>query len=153
MKGNRIGTFLAVMAMVSVSAAVAAFATPGVGGRGSGGWGMGGAFQRMYNPATVESVSGEVVSVDRMVPMKGMGTGIHLKLKTDKETVSIHLGPAWFVDRLETGIRKGDRIEVKGSQVTVAGKPAIIAAEIKKGDALLKLRDDNGVPVWAGWRR
>ncbi|GFE61899.1 DNA-binding protein [Geobacter sp. AOG2] len=153
MKANRISTFLIVMVAVSISAAMTAFAAPGMGGRGSGGWGMGGSFQRMYNPATVETVSGEVVSVDRMTPMKGMGTGIHLKLKTDKETVSIHLGPAWFIDRLETGIRKGDKIEVKGSQVTVAGKPAIIAAEIKKGDALLKLRDDNGVPIWAGWRR
>jgi hypothetical protein len=28
-----------------------------------------------------------------------------------------------------------------------AGKPAIIAQEVKKGDALLKLRDENGVPA------
>jgi len=34
-----------------------------------------------------------------------------------------------------------------------AGKPAIIAGEIKKGGNVLVLRDDNGVPVWAGWRR
>lgn len=47
----------------------------------------------------------------------------------------------------------GDVIEVKGSRVTVAGKQVVIAAEVKKGDALLKLRDDSGVPVWSGWRR
>ena len=152
MKGNRSGTFLVVMAMVLVSAAVTAFAAPGMGGRGDG-WGMGSAFQRMYNPATVETVSGEVVSVDRMTPMKGMGAGIHLRLKTDKETVSVHLGPAWYIERLDAGIEKGNKIEVTGSRVTVAGKTAIIAAEIKKGDALLKLRDDNGIPAWAGWRR
>jgi hypothetical protein len=45
------------------------------------------------------------------------------------------------------------RVEVKGSRVTFAGNPAIIAAEVKKGDALLKLRDENGIPAWAGWRR
>ncbi len=42
---------------------------------------------------------------------------------------------------------------LKGSRVTVAGKPALIAAEVTKGDALLKLRDDSGIPAWAGWRR
>jgi hypothetical protein len=44
-------------------------------------------------------------------------------------------------------------VEIKGSQVTVSGKPAIIAGEVKKGDETLKLRDESGVPVWSGWRR
>jgi hypothetical protein len=44
-------------------------------------------------------------------------------------------------------------VEVKGSRVTIAGKPVVIAAEVKKGDETLKLRDDNGIPAWAGWRR
>jgi hypothetical protein len=48
---------------------------------------------------------------------------------------------------------KRDAIEVKGSRVTVAGKPVIIAAEVKKGDKTLKLRDDGGIPVRAGWRK
>ena len=85
--------------------------------------------------------------------MKGMGAGIHLQLKTDKETISVHLGPAWYIERLDAQIEKGNKIEVKGSRVTAAGKPAIIAAEVKKGDALLKLRDDSGIPAWAGWRK
>jgi hypothetical protein len=151
MNTKRIGTLLT--ALLIIACATTVFAAPWKGGRGSGGWGMGGAYQRLYNPATVETVSGEVVSVDRITPMKGMGAGIHLQLKTDKETISIHLGPAWYIERLDARIDKGNKIEVKGSRVTVAGKPAIIAAEVKKGDALLKLRDDNGIPAWAGWRR
>ena len=47
----------------------------------------------------------------------------------------------------------GDLVVVKGSRVTFAGNPAIIAAEVKKGDAVLKLRDENGFPAWAGWRK
>jgi hypothetical protein len=43
-------------------------------------------------------------------------------------------------------------VEVKGSRITFEGKPAIIAAEIKKGEETLKLRDENGFPVWSGWR-
>lgn len=120
---------------------------------GSGGWGMKGSYQRMYNPATVETVSGEVVGVETMMPMKGMGSGIHLTLKTEKETIPIHLGPSWFLERLDSTINKGDRVEVKGSRVTMMGKAAIIAAEVRKGANLLLLRDGNGVPVWSGWRR
>ena len=132
---------------------VPALAGPWRGWRGSGGWGMGGGYQRLYNPATVETVVGEVVSIDKVTPMKGMSYGIHIVVKSDKETVPVHLGPAWYVERLDTKIDKGDTVEVKGSRITYNGKPAIIAAEVKKGDAVLKLRDDNGYPAWSGWRR
>lgn len=121
--------------------------------RGSGGWGMGGAYQRMYNPSAVETIAGEVVSIDKMTPTKGMSYGIHALVKTNKETIPVHLGPGWYLERQDTKIVKGDAIEVKGSRITYQGKPVIIAAEIKKGDVVLKLRDDNGYPVWAGWRR
>jgi len=38
-------------------------------------------------------------------------------------------------------------------RVAFDGKPAIIAAEVKKGDSTLVLRDSAGIPPWAGWRR
>lgn len=123
------------------------------GWRGSGGWGMGSQYNSMYNPATVETVLGTVELVERVTPMKGMNYGIHLVIKTDKETIAVHLGPSWYIERLDTKIEKGDRIEVKGSRVTIAGKPAIIAAEVKKGDNVLVLRDSQGIPAWAGWRK
>ncbi len=128
-------------------------AAPWKGWRGSGGWGMGSQYNRMYNPATVETLTGTVEAVDKVTPMKGMNPGIHVVLKTDKETISVHLGPEWFVERLDTKIQKGDTIEVKGSRVIFDGKPAVIAAEVKKGDSTFVLRDNNGIPAWAGWRR
>jgi uncharacterized protein YgiM (DUF1202 family) len=121
--------------------------------RGSGGWGMGTKYQMMYNPATVGTLSGEVVSVDKITPMKGMSYGVHLQLKTEKETIYVHLGPGWYFERLDTKIEKGDKTEVKGSRATMMGKPVIIAAEMKKGDSVLVLRDSAGIPAWSGWRR
>jgi hypothetical protein len=50
-------------------------------------------------------------------------------------------------------IEPKDKVEIKGSRVTLQGQPALIAAEVKKGDGVLKLRDDAEVPMWAGWRR
>ncbi len=143
----------AVVFVLTALLAVPALAGPWRGWRGSGGWGGGGGYQRLYNPATVETVVGEVLSIDRITPMKGMSYGIHVMLKTDKDTIPVHLGPAWYMERLDTKINKGDTVEVKGSRITYNGKPAIIAAEVKKGDAVLKLRDDNGFPAWSGWKR
>ena len=122
-------------------------------GWGSGGWGMGGAYQRMFDPTTVEKVSGEVQKVDKIAPMRKMGAGIHLLLKTSKETIPVHLGPEWFMDRLDANLKQGDKVQVTGSRIKLEGKPVIIASEVKRGDETLVLRDSSGVPVWSGWRR
>jgi hypothetical protein len=129
------------------------FAQPGMAWKGSKGWGTGSPYNSMYNPKTVETISGEVVSVDKITPMSGMSYGIHLTLKTEKETISVHLGPGWFIERQDIKIEPKDKVEITGSRITYQGKPAIIAAEVKKGDEILKLRDENGVPIWAGWRK
>jgi hypothetical protein len=144
-----IGVVVALSLILTSSIAFAGWG----GWRGSGGWGLGSQYSRMYNPTTVETVSGTVETVDKIMPMKGMYSGIHIVVKTDKENMDVHLGPEWYVERLDTKIEKGDKVEVKGSRVTIAGKPAIIAAEVKKGDSTLVLRDSAGIPAWAGWRR
>jgi hypothetical protein len=126
---------------------------PGMMWRGSSGWGPGSPYNRMFDPKTVETVTGEVVSVSSIVPSKGMGTGVHMILNTGKETISVHLGPSWYLENQDVKIEPKDKVEVKGSKITFGGKPALIAMEVKKGDEVLKLRDDTGFPVWSGWRR
>ena len=128
-------------------------AQPGMKWHGSGGWGPMAPYGRMYDPATVETVSGEVVSIQHFVPEKGMHAGVHLQLKTDKETIDVHLGPAWYVENQDVKIAPKDQIQVKGSKITFDGKPAVVAAEVTKGGETLTLRDQNGVPAWSGWRK
>jgi hypothetical protein len=143
----------AVVLVLTALSAAPAQAGPWREWRGSGGWGAGGSYQRMYNAATVESIAGEVMSIDKITPAKGMSSGVHITVRTEKETIPVHLGPAWYLERLDTKIAKGDSVQVKGSRITFGGKPAIIAAEVQKGDAVLQLRDESGFPTWAGWRR
>lgn len=121
--------------------------------RGGGGWGPGTPYARMYNPQTVGTISGVVLSVDQITPMKGMSYGVHLMVKTVKETISVHLGPSWYIDNQDAEIAVNDKIEARGSRITFEGKPTLIAAEVKKGDQVLTLRDANGFPAWSGWRR
>ena len=127
--------------------------TPGIRWRGSGGWGPGTPYSKLYDPKTVETISGEVISVDKITPVKGMSYGVHLMVKTDKETISVHMGPGWFMENQDIKVGPKDKVEIKGSRITFEGKPAVIAAEVRKGDEILKLRDEDGFPVWSGWRR
>ncbi len=129
------------------------FAQGGMGRKGSSSWESKSSFNRMYNPSTVETIKGEVVSVDKISPIKGMSSGIHLMLKTNKGTVSIHLGPAWYFESHNYVIKVKNKIEITGSRITYDGKPVVIAAEVKKGNKIIKLRDENGFPVWSGGRK
>ncbi|MGH8094540.1 MAG: DNA-binding protein [Chthoniobacterales bacterium] len=109
--------------------------------------------QRNYDPKTVETVQGKVLSVEKTSPPAQHGHGVHLMLQTAKETIEVHLGPAGFVEKQAMKIAANDTITVTGSRIMMNGKPAIVAAQIKKGDEVLKLRDENGVPAWSGGRR
>lgn len=126
---------------------------PGYRWQGSGGWGMGTPYQRMYEPAKMETIKGTVEALETLAPMRGMHKAVALKVKVDSETMTVHLGPEWYISRLDTKIVKGDKVEVKGMRATFDNKPAIIAAEVKRGDDVLVLRNESGAPVWAGWRR
>ena len=148
------------LAMMTAIAALFAFAgfsfaqpKGGMMWRGSGGWGPNAQYNRMYDPKAVETISGEVSSLDRITPGKGLSGGIHMLVKTREETVSVHLGPSWYIENQDVKIEPKDKVEVKGSRITFGSKPALIAMEVKKGDEVLKLRDDNGYPIWSGWRR
>jgi hypothetical protein len=107
----------------------------------------------MYNTNTVETVSGRIINVERTTPTRGRSCGIHINIKTKNEDISVHLGPAWFIDSLDFAIVQNDTIEIKGSRITFEGQPAIIAAIVQKEGKTLTLRDEIGIPVWRGWRR
>lgn len=106
--------------------------------------------QRNYDPKTVETIQGKVLSVQKATRAQGRNYGIHLALQTDKETIPVHLGPGWYVEKQTPQIQANDTITVTGSRITIDGKPAIIAAQVKKGNEILKLRDENGIPAWRG---
>lgn len=149
---NKTMTLIATMLFLCLFAGTDALAQKGMMWKGGGGWGPGTPYAGMYNPDTLETISGEVVSVDKITPGKNMSSGVHVVLKGESETIPVHLGPLWFIENQDVKIEPTDKIEVKGSRITFDGKPAIIARELTKGDEVLILRDENGLPVWSGWR-
>jgi len=104
--------------------------------------------QRDYDPKTVETIRGTVLSVEKTTPTKGRGYWVDLMLQTENGTIAVQLGPAWYIDNQTPRIEANNTMTVTGSRVTMDGRPAIVAADITKGNELLKLRDNNGIPVW-----
>lgn len=119
-------------------------------GQGGQGLGMG----RLYDPKTVEVLTGEVAKLHTAAsPMAGVANRLTLDLKTEKETVAVYLGPEDYFKAQNFPLAPGDKIEVKGSRVTMSGQPVIIPNYIKKGDKTLNLWDAQGVPPWARSRQ
>jgi hypothetical protein len=115
------------------------------------GQGMAPGWGRLYDPKTVETLKGEITSVDIITAGQMDIPGrVTLNLKTAKESILVYVGPEWYVKQQEVRLVAGDQVEVKGSRVTMEGKPYIIPNYVKKGDRMLKLRDDTGMPLWAG---
>jgi hypothetical protein len=107
----------------------------------------------MWDSNSVTTVSGEVAAVEKYTPGRGGSSyGLRITLKTDKETMPVILGPAWYVEQQHFAIAAKDQVEVKGSRLSIQGQPTIIAQELKKGDKVLSLRDNQGVPLWTGPR-
>jgi hypothetical protein len=80
----------------------------------------------MWEPKTVEALSGEVVAVEKYVPGRG-GTsyGLRLSLKTEKETIPVVLGPASYIEEQRIKFAANDKIEVKGSKMSIQGQPTL----------------------------
>jgi hypothetical protein len=101
-----------------------------------------------YDPKTVETVWGTVVSIEKITPEKKQGYWVDLMLQTGNGTIAVELGPAWYVDKQTPRIEVNDTIAVTGSRMTINGKPIVIAAEVRKQNEILKLRDANGMSFW-----
>lgn len=107
---------------------------------------------RNYDPKTETTVKGTIGEVQQQTGMNG-SRGTHLILKTDSETLTIHVGPSSFIAKKNFSFTKGDAIEVSGSKIDVNGKPVILAREITKNEKTLVLRNAQGIPEWSGGRQ
>ena len=109
-----------------------------------------------WNPATVETIKGEVMTKDTITPPQERSglpaVGMTLK-KEDYYAIYAHLGPEWYFDRQELDIDIGDKVEVTGSKIIVEGETVLLVSSIMKGDKTWQFRDAQGFPFWSGRRR
>ena len=89
--------------------------------------------------------------IDEVRQVPGSFEGTHLVVKTETKTVVVHTAPADFLKEIETTFSKGEQVEVVGCKAPDAPEE-ILAREITVGQNTTTLRDDKGIPVWAGWK-
>jgi hypothetical protein len=121
--------------------------------QGSGGWGMVTPYGKMFDSRAVETIRGEVLAIEKIIPLKGMSYGVQVVLRTETDTIAVHLGPEWFMENQDLQIERQDIIEVKGSRITFDGQVIMIATEILRRTEILRLRNNIGLPSWIAWRR
>jgi hypothetical protein len=114
---------------------------------------QGGGSVSHYDPQTVVTVSGVVLSVTPPPVKPGLPYLVYLTLQTGEGKITVFLAPNIYVNKLPVKIKELDQVQVTGSKVTWEGKPLILAAEVKKGDQVLPFRRPDGVPYWRGHRR
>jgi len=101
-----------------------------------------------YDVANEVKIKGVVEEI-REVP--GAYEGTHLVVKTDTGTVLVHVAPASFLKEMDTSFAVGSQVQVTGAKAPNAPEEEILAREIIVGTNTVTLRDDKGIPVWAGW--
>ena len=116
--------------------------------------GTGQASSPMYDVKTETTIKGTVEGVETVTGTGGRGRrglgGTHITVKTEKETLEVHVGPTAYLTEKGITLAKGDTLEILGSRVTIDKEPVVIARQIKKGDNTWTLRDASGRPMWSG---
>lgn len=112
-------------------------------------------YKKIFDSKTIKTISGQVIKKDQ-IPEFGYGLQMRLTIFTDKnEILSVYLGPAFYLvgPWQAKHFKLGDKVTVSGSQVIVSGEPLMIATTVKIGNEVLRLRDQDGIPAWIGWRK
>jgi len=108
-------------------------------------------YKNIFDSKTIKTISGHVIKIDQ-VPEFRFGLQMRLTVLIDKkEILPVYLGPAFYL--LTRHFKLGDQVTVSGSQVTVSGEPLMIAMTVKRGNEVLRLRDQDGIPAWIGWKK
>jgi hypothetical protein len=104
----------------------------------------------MYNTASETTIKGTITEVKTVTgAMGGMSMeGTHIVVKSDSETIEVHLGPSAFLKEKKVELAVGDAVQIVGSRVKVGEADAVLAREIQKDGTSWTLRDASGRPLW-----
>ena len=119
--------------------------------RDMGGWELDSPYNKLYNPGESDRLRVIVVEIKDVIPMPGMSPGVALVVReSEDERILVHVCPSWYLDKNDIGIKKGDKVKIRGAWVQIDGEDVFIASKIKKGNYFeLKVRlTSSGKPFW-----
>lgn len=135
--------------LISLALSLTLLTAPAFAGDG---WERDSAYGKSFNPQSIVTVTGKVLSVDHDTePLPGMQPGVSSVLETpDGRKYDVQIGPAWFTEfyHAKWNLQPGDTVTVTGSQATVGGKQVLMVITGEKGDLKMTVRGKTGTPIW-----
>lgn len=112
------------------------------------------AYMKHFDVNSMKTLEGTISKVEHFTPARGLSQGVRLILKlADKEEVTVHLGPEWYLEENRIKLEKNDSLVVTGSRVMIDGKPVMIATKLVQRGITHNLRTETGQPLWHMLRR
>ncbi len=115
------------------------------------GWEVDSEYNSFYNPKERDSIKGKVVKLTEVTPLPGMVPGTALVLdEGGGDMVLIHVCPVSFASGKELGLRRGEKVKIKGVWADIGDETVFLAAKIKKDSGYnFKVRlTSDGTPFW-----
>lgn len=115
------------------------------------GWDKGTPYNQLYDAREMDSFKGYVKKIFTVVPMSGMAPATAILVEEDEDVVNlVHVCPEWFAGPQDIGVRRGDKVKVKGVWAEIDGEFVFMASKVKKGDFFeFKVRiSSDGTPFW-----
>lgn len=94
-------------------------------------------------------VEGRVSHLDELPsPQERLRQVAVVTLHADGKPVRVELAPRWFLE--ENGLKYApqETLFVHGERTEIDGEPRIVAREVQQGAVRVRLRDEQGRPVW-----
>ena len=115
-------------------------------------WQTNSRYGQLYDTGNIVTVEGRVTRVERITPVQGMEPGVALIIEgNNNRTHTVHLGPAWFMERQQNQFSNGDQVRITGSRAKLQNEQFIMANIVEEGNRAMLLRDRKGVPAWDAW--
>jgi hypothetical protein len=114
------------------------------------GWEIDSPYNKKYDVKEYEKFRAWVVGFKEEPPMPGMSPATIMIVKDGEDLIDVHLCPTWFAKPEDVGVKKGDRVKIKGAWAEINEEDVFMASKVKKGDFFeFKVRlTKNGKPFW-----
>jgi hypothetical protein len=115
------------------------------------GWGINDPYNLLYDVQEVDTVKAVIRDIMEITPLPGMAPGLGMEIEEKSgDRYLVHICPLAYKDAASIGLKKGDKINLRGCLVEIDGKEVIMAAKIKKDEKSIKVRlTSDGKPFWA----
>ncbi len=117
---------------------------------GMQGWGINDPYNKHYDLTKYEKFRAWVVGFKAEPPLPGMSPGTIMVVKTGTRLIDVQICPTWFAKPGDIGVKKGDRVKIKGCRAEIDQREVFMAAKVKKGNYFeFKVRlTKSGQPFW-----